>query len=348
MVQPFGIAVAGCLLTLLVSPPLARAVGTQSRADEPAQAFSRVESLDLPPATSSTLNRDLHAHDYLAAEKLLLPQIQHDPQPLHAARLLAFLGGIYFLGHDYLNAAVAWNKSQAITPLPDALRFSLAMTYIRMGRPDWARNVLESLAATNPRNALYPYWLGRLNYDAHQYDKAILNFTTAIGLSPTMSRAYNNRGLCYFYLNQNSLAVADYKKAIELERTSPQPSAWPYLNLAITLRFMNHPEEAEANLHQAIQIDPRLAQAHFQLGNILEQTGKLEAAIDEFAEAARLDSSYAEPHYALARIYRRLGRKSLAQEQVQVYLRIHGEHPDSNTPPTPGAHPEQAQHSPPN
>ena len=115
--------------------------------------------------------------------------------------------------------------------LSPALKFSLAMAYIQMSHPDWARKVLEELAAANPKEALYPYWLGRLDYDGHEYNRAIRRFKQAIELAPAMARAYDNLGLCYYYQNQNDLAVQNYRKAIELDRGSEHPSAWPYLNL---------------------------------------------------------------------------------------------------------------------
>ena len=120
------------------------------------------------------------------------------------------------------------------------------MAYIRMSHPDWARPVLESLAAQNEKEALYPYWLGRLDYDGHLYNNAIRHFQHAIELDPAMARAYDNLGLCYYYQNQNELAVKSYEKAIELGRGSEHPSAWPYLNLAITQQFLNRPGRGRA------------------------------------------------------------------------------------------------------
>jgi tetratricopeptide (TPR) repeat protein len=294
----------------------------QAAADESAPPASEIASLGLSETQSLALQHALDAHDFIAAEKLLLAEIDRDPHSPRAARLLAFVGGVYFLDHDYLNAAVAWKKSEAIAPLDPRLQFSLAMAYIRIAHPDWARPVLESLAAHNPQEALYPYWLGRLDYDGHEYNQAIRHFQHAIELNPNMARAYDNLGLCYYYQNQNDLAVENYKKAIDLDRATPHPSPWPYLNLAITLQFLNRYAEAEDNLHTALRLDPGFAQAHFQLGTALEQTGHPDDALKEFQEAARLDAKYPEPHMAMARIYHKLGQEAAAKEQVQIYLRL--------------------------
>lgn len=300
----------------------------QSAADEPApQAAltqsSPMASLQLAPEAAKQLQQAVDARDYIAAEKLLLAEIGRDPHSARAAHLLAFAGTVYFLNQDYMNAAIAWKKSEAIAPLDPRLRFSQAMTYIRIGHSDWARTVLESLAANDNKAALYPYWLGRLDYDGHEYNRAIHDFQQAIALDPRMGRAYDNLGLCYYYQNQNDLAVANYEKAIALDRGTEHPSPWPYLNLAITQQFLNRTAEAEKNLREAIRLDPGFAKAHFQLGTVLEDEQKPEAALDELKDAAGLDAAYPEPHMALARVYHKLGQEESARDEVKIYLRLH-------------------------
>jgi tetratricopeptide (TPR) repeat protein len=308
-------------LSVLLLPALS--LPAQSAVDEPVLQTSGMASLELAPNVTNQLQYAVESRDYIAAEKLLLAEIDRDSHSARTARLLAYLGTIYFLNRDYLNAAVAWKKSEAIAPLDPRLRFSLAMAYIRMAHPDWARTVLESLAALNDKEALYPYWLGRLDYDGHEYNRAIRNFQRAIALDPRMARAYDNLGLCYYYQNENDLAVANYEKAIDLDRGSGHPSAWPYLNLAITQQFLNRPAEAEKNLQEAIRLDPGFAKAHFQLGTVLEDLQKPVPAVEELKEAARLDPTYPEPHMALARVYHKLGQESSARDEVKIYLRLH-------------------------
>lgn len=286
---------------------------------------------DLTSSQASRIKALLAAHDYTPVEALLLAEIHQDPTSVRAARLLSLVGHVYFLAADYGHAAIAWKKSEKIAPLEPSAQFSLAMVYIQLGHPAWARPVLESLSGKQPDEALYPYWLGRLDYDAQHYDSAIAYFHRTITLRPDMARAYDNLGLCYFSQNKNSLAIESYRKAIELERDSPHPSAWPHLNLATALHFLNRLDEAKAELQETVRLDPALKPAHYELGLVLEAEQLFDSAIRSFSDATRLDSNYAEPHYALARIYRKQGRRDLAQQEVEIYqqLRLKGQRTSS-------------------
>ena len=326
-----------CVLALFLMELSALPALASAPAAQPAQAYSQVDALGLPAATASQLKQALEAHNYVAAEKSLMAEIGRDPHSAQAGRLLQFLGGVYFLDQDALGAAIAWNKAKAIAPLPPTLAFSLAMAYIRIGHSDWSRAELKKLAAENRTNALYPYWLGRLDYDADQYDPAILQFQQAIQLAPDMAQAYNNLGLCYYRQNRNAFAVTNFQKAIDLNLKSGHPDAWPYLNLAITERSLNQPTEAEAHLREAIRLDPKLAPAYFQLGNILVDNGQTKDAMDQFQAAARLDPGYAEPHYALARLYRKLGDGAESKKELNIYRSIHSRPKDPALPIAPSA-----------
>lgn len=315
-----------CVLALVIIGPIGPSASASIDSVKPTQSFSQVDTLGLSPDAAAQLKQALTAHDYITAEKTLLAEIQREPHSQRSGLLLQFLGGVYFLDHDAWHAAIAWNKAQTIAPLPPAINFSLAMAYIRIGHPEWARTVLEALEAKDSRNALYPYWLGRLDYDAHHYDLAISQFQKAIQFAPEMSQAYDNLGLCYYRQNLNQLAVANYQKAIDLDLKYGHPDAWPYLNLAVTERSVNQRSEAETHLREAIRLNPGLAIAHFQLGNVLEDMGQTKEAINEFQAAARLDADYAEPHYALARLYRQIGDSDDSKREVENYLRIHSHH----------------------
>ncbi len=283
-------------------------------------------NLPLTQAQREELAALLKRQEYTAAEKLLVAEIDKEtaraPKSPAAASLLAFAGGVFFLNGEFLNAAVAYQKSKAIAPLEARSRFTMSMAFIRLKRPDWARPELEKLVAEFPKEALYLYWLARMDYDAQQYQPAVEKLRKVIELAPQMTRAYDNLGLCFDYLGQYDEAVKHFAVAIELNRKQTTPSPWPPLNLGITLQAQNKLAEAESALQEALRYDNRLPQIHYQMGLLLEKQNRGKEAIASLERAAEFDATYADPHYALGRLYQKQGDSAKAKEAIARFQQL--------------------------
>ena len=125
---------------------------------------------------------------------------------------------MYFVRGNYLGAAVAFKKAEVLAPLDERSRFTLAMSYVVMRQRRWARPELERLAAGDPRNPLYPYWMARLSYDDEHYAAAVEGFRQAIALDARFVKAHDNLGLCYEALGRNDEAIKSYQDALRLNR----------------------------------------------------------------------------------------------------------------------------------
>ena len=313
------------LLTIWLPVPL---FAQQVQAPEtlPVPATSKLlAGLPLEPSRSAELESALNRRDYKRAETILLEETQREPKSARTAKLYTLVGHIFFLDGQYLNSAIAWKKAEAIASLDDQSRFSLAMAYLRLKRPDWGRDELQRLSQGDPRNPLYLYWLAKLDYDARAYTSAISRLRRVIELDPNMMRAYNNLGLCYDSLGQFDEAIQSFTRAIELNRRQEKPSAWPPLNLAVSLISLNRLDEAVARLHEALSYNPKFPQAHYQLGLVLEKERKFEEAIAPLQRDMELDPLYPEPHYTLGRIYQREGKREEAQEQIEMFKKLRKE-----------------------
>ena len=64
-------------------------------------------------------------------------------------------------------------------------------------------------------------YLGRamIYAERREFDRAIVEYTEAIGLDPKLDVAYNNRGLIFADRQEYEKAIADFGKAIELDPT---------------------------------------------------------------------------------------------------------------------------------
>jgi tetratricopeptide (TPR) repeat protein len=285
-------------------------------------AIQNLPDLQLDPNLQAELSDAMGRRDYPRAETILVAEAERDPKSPRTAKLLSMAGGVFFLDGKYLNSAIAWKKAEAIAPLDERSRFTLAMAYIKLNRRDWARAELQKLVVSAPEKPLYLYWLARLDYDAQNYATAIAGLHKVIELDPKMMRAYDTLGLCYEYVGKPEDAIRSYNQAIELNGLQVKPSPWPHLDLAVSLIGVNRLDEAKKNLDQALRYDPKLPQAHYQLGRLLEMQGKFDAAIDALTKASEFDPQYPEPHLAMGRIYHRLGNRQKAEDEVARFQQL--------------------------
>jgi tetratricopeptide (TPR) repeat protein len=287
-----------------------------ARAERPRVSTAETE---LAPVIRDHVEQAIRTRDYLKAEQILVHEIDRNPR---SPNLLTLAAGVFFLDGKYLNAATALKKADAVAPLDDQSRFTLAMSYVAMDRRDWARPELEKLAQKNADSPLYLYWLARLDYDAQQYATAIQRLERVIAIDPHYMKAYDNLGLCYEAAGRLDDAVPTYQRAVDLNRQGRPVSPWPPLNLATLLLKLEQFDDAEKYLRESLLADPKFAQAHYEFGVLLEKLGRDEEAIRELEQAAALDSAYAQPHYALGRIYRRAGNAAKAGRELDQFEKL--------------------------
>ena len=304
------------LLAFFLGFLIAQQAPPDAQAERPSVSTAEVA---LAPVVRAHVEQAIRTRDYLKAEQILVHEIDRNPR---SPNLLTLAAGVFFLDGKYLNAATALKKAEAVAPLDDQSRFTLAMAYVAMDRRDWARPELEKLAQRNADNPLYLYWLARLDYDAQQYPAAIEKLERVIAIDPHYMKAYDNLGLCYEAAGRLEDAVTTYQRAVDLNRQAKPVSPWPLLNLGSLLVKLEQLDDAEKYLRDSLLADPKFAPAHYVFGTLLEKRGRDEEAIRELEQAAALDAAYAQPHYALGRIYRRMGNTEKAAAELNQFEKL--------------------------
>ena len=84
-------------------------------------------------------------------------------------------------------------------------------------------------------------------------------------------------------------------------------------NLGNTLQELGRLDEAEASYTQAIALKPDYAEAHNNLGNTLKELGRLDEAEASYRQAIALKPDYAEAHSNLGNTLQELGRLDEAE-----------------------------------
>jgi tetratricopeptide (TPR) repeat protein len=110
-------------------------------------------------------------------------------------------------------------------------------------------------------------------------------------------------------------AMAAYQRALEI-----QPRlADAHLNLGRLLHERGEAAAAEEHYRQALTARPDDATAVFNLGVALQDLGRLPEAADAYEAALALDRALADAHFNLAGIYEGLGQREAAFRHLRTY-----------------------------
>jgi serine/threonine protein kinase/tetratricopeptide (TPR) repeat protein len=98
---------------------------------------------------------------------------------------------------------------------------------------------------------------GLTHFNLGEWDKALAEYSKAIELDRKNAGLWNNRGNAYHALRQYDKAIADYSKAIDLD--SKLALAWS--NRGATYYHLDQYNKALSDLNEAIKLDPKNALA---------------------------------------------------------------------------------------
>ena len=81
-------------------------------------------------------------------------------------------------------------------------------------------------------------------------------------------------------------------------------------------------EKIESLLKNAIALDPKLAQAHMQLGVLYSRRGDYPGAAAEFQQTVKLNPALADAHYRLAQALTRMGQRNQAAQELELFRKL--------------------------
>jgi tetratricopeptide (TPR) repeat protein len=189
-----------------------------------------------------------------------------------------------------------------------------------------AAGIFKAGIARFPESAKLQSGLGVADYACGRYDEAVRNLLRATDLAPLDPRPYRLLAMAY---NASKLQSEEVSKRLERWTRLEPANALAYYYQALAL-WKGMPVEhsdtsrVEGLLKRAAELDPRLADAPLQLGNLYAEQGRYGEAIREYQQAIKLQPDLAVAHYRLAQVYRRTGDKSAALRELDAYSRLRG------------------------
>ncbi|MFN2529900.1 MAG: trypsin-like peptidase domain-containing protein [Pyrinomonadaceae bacterium] len=125
-------------------------------------------------------------------------------------------------------------------------------------------------------------------------------------------------GLESLWLGNYDNAVGYFENAVN--KNPRRAEAWVQVGYCKVKQGKN--EEAIRAYQQALQLKPEAAEIHNKLGDAYYYAGRLQEAIESYSEAAKLGPNSAEPYYNLAIAYFESGNRNMAATQARILQRL--------------------------
>jgi tetratricopeptide (TPR) repeat protein len=156
-----------------------------------------------------------------------------------------------------------------------------------------------------------------------KYDEAIAKFNEVIASLPKCTECYANIGEFYSRKKEYDQAEAAYKKALEIN-----PSFAPaYSGLATLYNQQKKFKEAQemsalATKHTTEGGGTVSAETLFNQGAIAWNSNNFKEAEEKFAAAVKTKPEYADAHFMLGKVYINLGKLAEAAAEFETYLKL--------------------------
>lgn len=205
----------------------------------------------------------------------------------------------------------------------EANAYQCGIGMILAGFPHNAEKIFMSALSDHPTSARLRFGLGIAEYLQDNRMEAIHSMLWAVDADPEFLPPYSLLANCsgiskntdiqidrrlkhYMFLHPNE-ADAHYNYALALwneDRHTLKSSSTAII---------------ESQLKRAIEINPKLAEAHFQLGVVYANSNDYSDAVKELENVVRLDPNNAEAHYRLSQAYIRVNQKYRADRELKTF-----------------------------
>jgi arylsulfatase A-like enzyme/Flp pilus assembly protein TadD len=218
------------------------------------------------------------------AEALLTAVQQKDPQ-IYVIPFL--LGESALRRQDWEHAADQLQRCLELNPNFDNAMTGLARALAKLGRADEAKNWLNKALQSNPQNYRAWYQMGLL--DAGSDPAAALSaYEKTITIQPNFSAGQRELGMLLFQQKNYAASAPHLEKTIKLGLEDARLHNF----LGICYNRTNRTLKAVREFQRAIELDPKLAEAHLNLAYAHQLLHHAKAAHEEYAAACKLDATF--------------------------------------------------------
>ena len=267
----------------------------------------------------------LHAGRTSDAQRLVQDLLRQK----NSAELHNLLGEINEKDGQYIAAANEFETAAHLDPSESNL-FDWGSELLVHRTLDPAIEVFRQATQRYPQSSRLAIGLSMALYSRANYDDAVKSLLRAVDLDPSDPRAYHFLAQAYNSSPaQAEEVIQHFRRFAELQPRNPRALYYYAMSLWKGRRTQDAGsdlQQVESLLKAALKLDPTLADAHLQLGNLYSDQKRYAEGAPEYVSALKYDPKMSDAHYRLGQIYIHTGEKQKAQEQFEMYQRSRAEH----------------------
>jgi tetratricopeptide (TPR) repeat protein len=134
--------------------------------------------------------------------------------------------------------------------------------------------------------------------------------------------AYDGLGFAFEALGDDAAAIANYKKAIEMNESRRAGFSSPYVNMSALSNRTGDRDAALAYARKALEANPKSDRALFQMAKAYEYRGDLNAAAEALTRAIAINARSSSYFYVLSHLYRKLGKVEESRQALETFARL--------------------------
>ncbi len=194
--------------------------------------------------------------------------------------------------------------------------YKLATGLLYEKKPIAALRELDKALHIEPGHAKSHYLLGFIYMGRRNYGEALVHLKRAVELNPKLYEAVTGLAGTYMALQRWQEALDVLKPLLE-DPLNPSPwlahnnAGWCFFKLGDRAKALEH-------LQMAVFLNQKFCLGYYNLGLVLRESRRLEAARLRLERARSLCPKHAQMHLALGEVYEELGRRENARNAYRT------------------------------
>ena len=275
--------------------------------------------------------RLLYSRRQVSQAKELLMQLS--TRGANSAELQVLLGNCLEAERQPDLALQAYQRAVQINPSQVEYYEDPISLLLYLRKTSEAMSLIDHVLAVAPNDARPWVWKGNVELRRNAYKEATESYKRAVALDGSNADAIFGVAAAYFVTGQNGAAIAQYKVGIARFPNDARFYVGYAEMIVASPDSLKLQRQTEGLLHKALKLAPRSAQAHYLLGQLAMQQGRLKDAEAEFLRSLESDPDRSKTHFALSVIYRRTGRADDATKEFALYQNLKQMEDGGNSPP---------------